>query len=178
MRQSGFTLIELMVVLAIAAIIGFVAVPSYVSMVTNGRSFEQAQTIHSALTFARGQAVTLNRNVSACPFQGDRCMGDNWAQGFAVFVDVNGDGVLDTGNADVNLNDTMLRQVASIDANDTLNQNVGARIMFSPTGRPNGANGTFTFCPKGEETNARVVIIAGSGRVTTARRENGQLACL
>ncbi len=56
-KQRGFTLIELMVIIALVAIMAGVAVPSFTRFVNNNRVTTQADEIHRFLQYARGEAV-------------------------------------------------------------------------------------------------------------------------
>jgi type IV fimbrial biogenesis protein FimT len=94
-RNGGFTLVELMVTLAIAAIILTIAVPSFWSIVQNNRASTQANELITALSLARSEAVKRGAPVSLCPSADqDACVSasTNWAVGWIVFVDTNNDG--------------------------------------------------------------------------------------
>ncbi len=61
-KQQGFTLIELMVIVALVAILASVAVPNFTQFVRNNRVTTQADEIHRFLQYARGEAVVQRRN--------------------------------------------------------------------------------------------------------------------
>lgn len=60
-KQRGFTLIELMVIIALVAIMAGVAVPSFTRFVNNNRVTTQADEIHRFLQYARGEAVATRK---------------------------------------------------------------------------------------------------------------------
>ncbi|WP_075187612.1 GspH/FimT family pseudopilin [Teredinibacter haidensis] len=97
----GFTLVELMVVVAIAAILLTVAVPSFVE--TSARAVIRSSVVDLAadLSFARSAAVTRSESVSVCPSNESitprACNNGAWNQGWMVFYDLDEDGDLDTG---------------------------------------------------------------------------------
>nr|WP_196799746.1 GspH/FimT family pseudopilin [Thioalkalivibrio sulfidiphilus] len=98
-RNGGFTLVELMVTLAIAAIVLTIAVPSFWSIVQNNRASTQANELITALNLARSEAVKRGLPVSICPSSNQTaCVASstNWAVGWIVFVDLNNDGVRQT----------------------------------------------------------------------------------
>ncbi len=62
--RGGFSLVEIMIVIAIMAIIAAMAVPSYRTYMAKNRLNGAARQVMSDLMSARMMAVTLNRNVS------------------------------------------------------------------------------------------------------------------
>src|SRR4030066_1839600 len=91
-RQSfGFTLIELVVAMAVAAILVVVAVPNLRSFIQNGRLITQTNDRVGDLGLARSEAIKRRANVGICQStDGITCAGGgNWRDGRAIFVDVN-----------------------------------------------------------------------------------------
>ena len=87
----GFTLIELMVTIAIAVILLLVATPSFVSMQRNSELTSAANSFVAAINAARGEAMKAGRQAMAVPSGGG-----NWSSGWTVFVDTNGNSVFDS----------------------------------------------------------------------------------
>jgi type IV fimbrial biogenesis protein FimT len=75
---SGFTIIEAMIVVTIAAILAAVALPAYNDFVRNQRVKNASFDLFSALVLARSEAVTRNTSVTVTP------SGGNWAAGWTV----------------------------------------------------------------------------------------------
>lgn len=90
-RMHGFTLIELMITLAIAAILMMVAVPSFIAFQRNAELTSAANTMLGALNTARTEAMKRNRNAIMAP------TGTGWSSGWQVFIDTDRDGAFTTG---------------------------------------------------------------------------------
>lgn len=77
---SGFTLIEMLVVLVIVAILGAIAVPSFTQMMANSRIGGAANSLQGALLKARSEALKRNCSVTV------RRTGSTWALGWEVIA--------------------------------------------------------------------------------------------
>lgn len=88
-RSRGFTLVELMITLALAAIILSLAVPGFQDIIRNNRAATQANELVAALGLARSEAVRRGARVSLCPStdQASCTGGTDWADGWIVFLD-------------------------------------------------------------------------------------------
>ena len=82
--SSGFTLIELMITLAIAAILLMVAVPNLSAYRRNAELTSAANTFMASLNTARSEAMKRGRNAMVVPTNN----GSNWNDGWVVFVDI------------------------------------------------------------------------------------------
>ncbi|WP_339800674.1 GspH/FimT family pseudopilin [uncultured Marinobacter sp.] len=63
-RSSGFTLIELMVVLALVAIVAGVAIPQFTTVIENNRVISTTNSSVGLINFARSEAVRRGRAVT------------------------------------------------------------------------------------------------------------------
>jgi type IV fimbrial biogenesis protein FimT len=93
LRLRGFTLIELMVTLALAAVLMMVAVPSFVTFQRNSELTSVANNLVGAMNTARTEAMKRNMNVYVAPISGT-----DWDTGWQVFIDVDRDGAFSTGD--------------------------------------------------------------------------------
>lgn len=94
----GFSLVELMTVLVIAAIALTVALPSFNGVLERNRLAAQANDITAALAYARSEAIRRNVQVSFCPVNStdNGCdAGGSWARGWLVWADDDNDGAVD-----------------------------------------------------------------------------------
>ena len=104
MRSSkGFTLVELMVTVAILIILASLAAPSFTRLLSDQRLSGAANALLSDINYTRSEALRRGTNVSACPSTtastaNPSCSSSNdWAVGWIVFVDSDGNGSRNTG---------------------------------------------------------------------------------
>ena len=98
-RQTGFTLTELMVVLAIVAILLTIGVPSYRYVTNSYRMSAEVNGLLGDLQYARSEAIKEGQTVTTCvSTNSTACTGGTaWATGWIVFSDPNGNGTVDAG---------------------------------------------------------------------------------
>lgn len=86
--MRAFTLIELMVTIAVLAVVLVIAMPSFNRQINNNRADSAADEFTAALNYARSQAVRTKQRVSLCASSdGQTCTGSDWAVGLMVFED-------------------------------------------------------------------------------------------
>jgi len=93
-KQTGFTLLEMMVTIGIAALLFGMAVPSLIDFIRNSRITSAANDMLVDLNLARTESVKRRSIVTLClsdnPADADPDCGDG--RGWIVFEDLNGDG--------------------------------------------------------------------------------------
>lgn len=100
--MTGFTAIELMVVVAIMAILAALAAPSFTPLIERWRVRQASEALQSTLFAARSEAIKRGGNVGIQkkPQNTDGCAyaaGDgDWDCGWFVFVDADGNGTMDS----------------------------------------------------------------------------------
>ncbi|WP_039049938.1 GspH/FimT family pseudopilin [Comamonas thiooxydans] len=101
--SRGFTAIELMVTVAILAVLAGLAAPSFNPIIERWRVRQVSEELQSTLYFARSEAVkrgggiVILRNTSTDGCTISDTDTDAWNCGWLVFVDKNSDGVKDNG---------------------------------------------------------------------------------
>ncbi len=94
--HAGFTIIEILVGLVVAAIVLGLALPSLRELSANNQVVSGSHTIISGLNFARFNAITSGDDTTICPSEdGVSCSNDHWNESWIVFQDANEDGVAD-----------------------------------------------------------------------------------
>ena len=170
-RQQGFTLVELMVTLAVAIILLAVGMPLFSGIVGSNRATTQANELVSALKLARSEAVKRGAEVIVCSAKDgeyEECgVAEDWTDGWFVYWDANEDGSLDP--------EEVLRTWEALSASSTLNVTGGDSVAFQSTG---DASGAFTFeldnaDATGSDKDAakRCITVTLSGQVRAARGE-------
>ena len=148
---------EMLVVIAVAAVLAAFAWPSFASLLAEHRRIVAVNALVATLQHARHAAATRARAVTVCAAHRDpgRC-GDDWSRGWLAFLEPDGwrtgqpvpaANVVHRGGA---------RTAVRVDANR-------GRFRFRPHGR--ATNGTFVLCSADPEAGARLVVISPTGRV-------------
>ncbi len=96
--QSGYTLLEMMIVLTIVGILAAVALPNFRDSIQSSRIVSASNEITSAISMARSEAIKSGKAAGICPStNGTACGGSNWQTGWIVWVDQDIDNAVDAG---------------------------------------------------------------------------------
>ena len=158
-------MIELMVVLAIAAILATVAVPSFRSVIQNNRLATQANELTGTLNFARGEAIKRGASVTVCVSSNQTtCTGGlTWQNGWIAFTDINRNSAFDAAT------DTLLRVRGTLEGGSTLGGTATA-VQYLPNGLLNAGAGAYTLAIPGCTGNEkRVINVTVTGRLGVTR---------
>jgi type IV fimbrial biogenesis protein FimT len=167
-RLQAFTLLELMIALALAGIVGALAVPAFGTWLAAQQVQGRAEALLYALDLARSEAIRRGDRVDVCPGDGACTAGAlPWEGGWAVVADAR----RDTSSA------IARERTAPPGVTIRGNRPVADYVSYTGAGRArrfDGAlqMGTFTVCRTGPR--ARQVLHANSGR---ARIELSSDAC-
>jgi type IV fimbrial biogenesis protein FimT len=171
-REAGLTLVELLVALAVAAVLLGIGMPAFGGLIQDTRLTTTTNRLVSALHLARSEAVRHNARVTLCnSADGTYCAeAGGWNQGWIVFLDTGATGTRADDDPLLAVGDAAVDGVI-ITGNSPVERYV-SYIGLGATRRANGAlqMGTITLCA-GE--SGRQIVINRTGR---ARVQQGGCA--
>jgi len=168
-NSAGVTLVELLIVLAVAAVLAQIALPDFRDIMKNNRSATRVNELQTSLSYARSEAIKRNNVVTLCKStNGTACVdsGSDWESGWIVFEDINNNGAVDDGEPVLTLHGNKNDQLTLSFEPD--------RVAYSGSGlATQGINDTFILCDDRGAEKAKGVIIGASGRPRLATDSNG-----
>lgn len=173
-KMHGFTLVELMMTVAVAAVLCAVSAPALGSLIHSETSRASRNALVTSLNLARNMAVTGQGRVVVCPSSDQRTCSDGewWQHGWIVFEDKNGDGEHDA-------NERLIESVQTQNGQAILTGVARERVIYHGDGTAPGTNLTFTFCDRYGAKNASTVVVSNSGRPRQASATTEQgAACM
>lgn len=155
----GFTLVELLTVVAVTCVLIAAAIPSFTKLIRANRLTSESRALLSLLMLGRSEAVKRVQQTVLCKSgDGVRCStapGLGWNQGMILFSDANADRVLDA-------TDWVVRSEVPFSSADPISFSAGSLLVYRPDGTSSG--GTFTI-GSGDIQKKVVVSLAGRARV-------------
>jgi len=172
----AFTLIELIVVLAMVSIVLSVGVPGIHHLAVNSRITTAVNSMARHLHYARSEAIMRNIPVVLCPSrQGIRC--DNsyhWENGFILFADRNGDRKRSDG-------EKILRHFDPGGGQTSIFTSTGRKkLTYQASGMAPGSTATITICDPSSPDRSRAIIVSNPGRprLSNTRADGSPLNCI
>jgi type IV fimbrial biogenesis protein FimT len=147
--MRGFTLIELMVAVSVAAVLLGLGVPAFRQTLISNRLTASANEFMAALNYARSEAIRRGVSVTV------RKSGSQWENGYFAFVDCDGDGTQDKDSCE-----ETLRTWPALPEGYTLrpNNNFDNYLRYDPQGAANNI-GTFALCYQEKREGAKAIVI-------------------
>lgn len=148
--EMGFTLLELIITLAIVGILTTVAVPSFSTFLKNNRITAQTNDFVIAMNYARSEAIKRGATLSVVA--ADDTADNEWGEGWNVVLDSDG---------------SVLKIFSALAGTSTLDS-VGntSTFTYASTGRVNVAD-TLSLCDDRTAETGRTITISTTGRVST-----------
>ncbi|WP_395340946.1 GspH/FimT family pseudopilin [Ningiella sp. W23] len=163
-RQAGVTLLEMMITLAVAAILLTVVAPNIQSILTSNRITAEINETSALLQFARYTAIDEQSQVVVCPSSNFATCNNDWNNPKIVFLDLNGNGSRDGA-------EELLQSSQAISGGNkmTSSQNL---VEFNESGGTTAA-ADIVLCPKNNDAKfARGLIVSLQGRTRLSRDES------
>lgn len=165
---SGFTMIELMVTVAVMATILALAAPNFRDFIINNRLTAQINDLVADISLARSEAASRGIRVTVCASADlNSCTGsgDAWQGGRIVFIDTNANGTRES-------TEQILKRTESVGGSRTLVAS-GFPNTYFLSFRPYGGllpatGGTFKLCDPAVGTG-RTVVVAATGRPSASK---------
>jgi type IV fimbrial biogenesis protein FimT len=170
MHQKGFSLIELLAGLVIAATLLQFVGPHFKALIESVRRENAAQILVSGLRNARAEAILRNQTTVI------HAVDDNWGQGWRIILDISGKGHEDSDNP------LLLERQESGQVTIVGNGPVKTYVRFTGQGEallPNGAfrSGTVHVCATDRGISHHQVVLAKTGRISLRSEKLEQKLC-
>jgi len=173
--QAGYSLFDLIVTSAVAAVAGFGAV-GMTGLVQDARMTSLVNQLMGDLNLARGESIKRNVAVTLCKSNDGASCSDEaaWREGWIVFAD-------DNKNREVDTNEAIIRVQQTLAGDMTLRYgetDTYTYVRYNSSGEASRA-ATFTFCDGRGADKAKAVIVYWTGRprVSTKTSEDDPLSC-
>ncbi|MGE0082037.1 MAG: GspH/FimT family pseudopilin [Thiohalomonadaceae bacterium] len=144
-KAAGFTLVELMITLAVAAILLRVAVPAFINMAKSNRLTAQVNMFVTSMNFARNEAINRRQNFTV------EAIDDDWTQGWEV---------TDAGGNVVRVVPALHPATTFTANNDTFT------FTYQPNGRITGPSDTLAMCDDRNGEQGRQITVSPTGRIS------------
>jgi len=167
MKRRGFTLVELLVVLAVGSILLAIAVPGYGFLVEVGRLSAATNELVAAMHFARSESIKRGVRISLCTTSSPTAAVPvcdptaNWHQGWLVFEDGGTRGVLDQQDVLLRVGqDDLWRDISVTPSN--FSHHISYLSNGMSQGPNNLGNGKLVLCLQHME---RQIVVSVTGRI-------------
>ncbi|ART50188.1 hypothetical protein CBP33_13435 [Acidovorax carolinensis] len=180
-RARGFTLLEVMVVVAIIAVLAAIAAPSFTPLIERWRVRSAAEELRDTMYYARSEAIKRGGNVTLQKLTNTSggCQNasttQEWGCGWIVFEDLDNNGAWKSSAPQ----ETKLRDIPLNGSVNVMRYPSGNFIKIDRYGMANG-NNTLRFVlspvPNGVSSPAvTTVCLNAGGRI---RILSGEVACI
>ena len=161
--DRGFTLIELMITIAVLAVLLVAVAPAMTDMILNNRMSAFSSDLMADLAAARSEALKRSQRVVICKNSGTNasCGTGNWENGWLLYLDANSNTTLDGG-------ETIFRVRQALPGGYTINSaGIADTLVVRPVGLAT-PTGTFRICDQRAGNFGRLITVSAAGRASVA----------
>jgi len=162
-KQRGFTLIELMVILAVVATVAAFGVPQIQSIMQNNRVVAALNSLSAHMQYARSEAIKRAADIS---IMADDPGLINWHQGWIVFIDDDTDGIADPG-------EEKLRQVDALEIPNVTITGTNRNLTFTADGSTTATFDYIIILSDSKTGTQYTITILSSGKISTKKLQSG-----
>ena len=169
-QAGGYTLLELMVTVVVAAVVLTVGIPSMATTIAKSRQTAEINALFHAFYLARKESIRRRGLVSLCPSRdAARCdPGTDWSSGWLVFANLDRD--------EPARRDPGEPLILAHSAGKNLEVTANRRGFTSRGIRRRATNGTLVVCDAADRIPAKALVVSYTGRPRVAsRRRNGEV---
>jgi type IV fimbrial biogenesis protein FimT len=153
-KSQGFSLVELVVAMAIMGILITITLPAMDSILLNGRLRSYSNELLASAYLARSEAIKTNTVVRLCASASGTACDGSWEQGWVV----------------IRSDDAVIESHAALKEGFVINGSV-TTVSFKPTGI-GATQATLTICKSGGD-QSRLVTVNASGRPSVTKETGG-----
>ena len=159
-KNSGFTLLELIITVALVSIVMAIAIPSMTTFNQNDRLVTNINTMIGHLAYARSEAVKRSQQVSMCVSNdAATCTGGNdWEDGWIIYIDADASNTFDAS-------EEVLRAQQALGNTQTMTPTTFAsQVTYDYRGFAT-STGSFQLCDNRTGPHGKTISISNTGRV-------------
>ena len=158
---KGFTLIELMLAIAILSITSMFSIGGFSELLAKQKVITDTNQIVSLITYSRNLAITQKTNIRICGLANNLACSRNWATIQVQAENNNQKNLLELSKTDLTTNYQLKGNYSSIDWSSFQRKNY---LSFNPRGYTNHQNGTLYLCHNTYPALHRAIVVSKSGR--------------
>jgi type IV fimbrial biogenesis protein FimT len=175
-KAKGFTFLELIITIAIAAILMGIAIPSFQSLISSTRIYSQSRKLFNTLVMTRSHAITSGFRTILCPtIDGEQChKGNKWHHQLIIFEDRNSDGKRNLESEPLIHTTEAAEQLNIYSGSSYASTGARRKVAYYPMGHAYGSTITITVCDKKGATEPHLIVVSNFGRPRiSSRRADG-----
>lgn len=173
-RECGFTVLDLLITLVVAAILAGIAIPNFTTLIRSQRAVATVNELAAALNYARHTAITRNSDVTLCKSaDGKQCNHAlaSWNAGWLIFQNLGHHSPPQVGAGEpiLRMHGPLAPTVRVISNRDS--------FTFHPMGK-RSVNGTLLYCSEdGKHDRALIINVTGRIRLSDQPGTDTSLDC-